>query len=84
MKPGAIQPAGSELARRYQPQRRVTDTINMDNWSRDYAYGYSKSLAVGNYTSKAMDDGTARVRLLHFGFAGSYDSHTYVGSDIKI
>jgi len=33
-----------------------TDTINMDNWSRDYAYGYWKSLAAGNYTSKAMDD----------------------------
>lgn len=54
------------------------------NMPRDFSYGYWKSLKDGNHTVQAMDDGVWRVRWLHLGWAGSYDTHRYWGSNIRV
>jgi hypothetical protein len=59
-------------------------SITMGSWAGHCSYGYWRSLANGNCTNKAMDDGEAYVRSKHLGLAGGYDSHGYVGLNMKI
>ena len=54
------------------------------NCARDFSYGYWESLSEGNYTVTAMDAGVSRVRWLHLGIDGNYDSWRYWGTNIRV
>jgi hypothetical protein len=65
-----------------------TSTIFMDSaigsFSSDFATGYWKSLAAGNYTNAAMDAGVSYVKSQHMNISGGYETHDYDGGNTKI